>query len=285
MDGAFGSSSDRFAGSGDGFHRPSQSTTGNHAGLAFSPMMTPQLAHGAPGASNANSLPAASANGGVDGGSGSGAGTAPGSGTGTSTGTAAAAAAAGSTAYESHDDLCVDSCMGVGLYNGFQQFNHRGGQPSLQARWARDSSISRDHDPTGLGALPLHFRAEHFAPPTSSPYPPWFNQHVDAARVPCSDEDCRSMGDMSCCDSQCTMTGKCTDVACADTEDACTDQNCPSRPVPTPSSEVVSGAAALISINHHAPEQSHHNFNLQQQGEARPCFFYPPRSALLMAKP
>ena len=232
MDGSY-DSSDRFPGNGDGFHRHSQSTSNNHMSFDFHAMMQqpPHLGSGSP--------PSASDTARLQGGGGG--------------------------AYESHDDLCVDRCMGVGLYNGFQQFNHRGGPPSSQARWARENPISRYDFSTGLDALPAHFRTEHYPPPVSDPFQPWFTQSHDPS-VPCSDDDCHSMADMSCCDSQCTMTGKCTDLSCADTDDACTDQSCPSRSVPPASSEVVSGAAALISINH-APEDNHHSFNLQQQGE------------------
>ncbi|GAB1311279.1 zinc-finger protein [Madurella fahalii] len=230
MDGSF-ESSGRFPGNGDGFHRHSQSRS-NHLDLGFQSMMPPQLGSGP--ATSSGDVPSSSA------------------------------------AYESHDDLCVDHCMGVGLYNGYQQFNHRGVQPTPQARWARENTVSRYDYSIGLAALPLQFRS-HLAPPASNPYQqPWFGQHLDPG-IPCSDDDCRSMGDMSCCDSQCTMTGKCTDVACADTDDACTDQNCPERPVPVASSEVVSGAAALISINH-APEDAHHDFNLQQPAMAGMSF-------------
>lgn len=233
-------SSDRFPGNGnangngDGFHRHSQSIS-HHFNLDFQSMMQPHMGGsggGPPTASDASRLPG--------------------------------------SAYESHDDLCVDRCMGVGLYNGFQQFNHRGAPPPLQARWARGNPISGYDDySTGFGAMPVQFRPDAFAPPAASnSYQPWFNQHLNSS-ITCTDDDCQSMGDMSCCDSQCTMTGKCTDLACADTEDACTDQSCPSRSFTAPSSEVVSGAAALISINH-APEDPHHSFNLQQQGETYP---------------
>ncbi|AEO65319.1 802a66bf-5cae-41d6-8ece-0c121a15adf9 [Thermothielavioides terrestris] len=218
----------RFPTAVDGFHRHSQSTS-SHLGLDFSSMMHPQLGSGQRAPSDAARLPSSG-----DGGAGAGVG-AP---------------------YESHDDLCVDRCMGVGLYNGSQQFNHRGGPGSLQTRRPRDSSVSRFDFPLGLN--------EWSVPPPTDPYQSWFSQHhLPAPAVPCSDEDCQSLGD-SCCDSQCTMTGKCTNIACADTEDACTDQNCPSRPsVSVPSSEVVNGAAALISINH-SPEESPDHFGLQQ---------------------
>ncbi len=225
---------------------------------------------------------------------------------------AAAAVAAAATptpaAYESHDDLCVDRCMGVGLYNSFQQFNHRGGPApsSLHARWARENPLARydfqmDHQ-VDL-SMPVHFRPADLAPQPSTLFHHHQHQHHQGQQhhqqqhwyhqldpcdpcgpcdpcapcdpcdpcVPCTDDDCQSTAD-SCCDSQCTMTDKCTNVACADTDDACTDQSCPERPpVSLASSEVVSGAAALISINHSPEEttshQHQHDFDLQQQGE------------------
>jgi hypothetical protein len=236
MDHSFDSAT-RFPGNGDGFHRHSQSTT-NHLGLDFQSMMPPP-----PKPSDSARMSAG----------------------GSST------TGAASSAYESHDDLCVDHCMGVGLYNGFQQFNHRGGQTTAHARWARENAVSGYEYSLGIGAMPMQFRNHYAGPQSSNPYQQsWFSHNLDSA-VRCSDEDCQSVGDMSCCDSHCTMTGKCTDIACADTEDACTDQNCPSRPGPVPSSEVVNGAAALISINH-APEEPSDNFNLQHSGELLTCF-------------
>ncbi|KAJ4295706.1 zinc-finger protein [Collariella sp. IMI 366227] len=220
---------DRFSGNGDGFHRHSQSN-GTHLGLDFSSLMHSHFASPQQTSDDASHLPSA-----------------------------------GPT-YESHDDLCIDRCMGVGLYNGFQQFNHRGGPSSIQARWARDNALSRYDFPMGLGDISMQLRTADLAHSPSNPYQQqqqWYSSQMGSA-IPCSDDDCHSMVD-SCCDSQCTMTGKCTDVACADTDDACTDQNCPSRSDISVPSEVVSGAAALISINH-APEESHNSFGLQQSG-------------------
>jgi hypothetical protein len=239
MDGHFDSHG-RFSGNGDAFHRHHSShSAANHLTFDFSSMMPAHLAppgHHSPAEEDARF----------------------------------SAAAAGGT-YESHDDLCVDRCMGVGLYNGFQQFNHRGGPPSLQNRWPRDNPVSRYDFPVGFNDMSMQFRSADLAPPAPNLYPhQWYGQQLDPC-VPCADEDCHSMPD-SCCDSECTMTDKCTDVACADTEDACTDHSCPERspPAAVPTSEVVSGAAALISINHPA-EESHHAFNnRQQQGKAPP---------------
>ena len=286
MDDHFESHHDRYHGNGqvhghghgDAFHRHSQSTSStssNQLDLDFSAMMQP-TAHLGPGhqsPADASRLSAASA-----------------------------------TTYESHDDLCVDRCMGVGLYNGFQQFNHRGAPPSLPARWARDNPLARYDFSMGHMELSMQFRPADLAPPapvTPTLYPQqWYGQHLDPCApcapcdpcdpcdpcvpcIPCTDDDCQSVAD-SCCDSQCTMTDKCTDVACADTDDACTDQSCPSRPsVVVPSSEVVSGAAALISINHAPEELQHHNFDLQQQqqGEASPSLTLICQAVSLIANP
>ena len=70
-----------------------------------------------------------------------------------------------------------------------------------------------------------------------------------------SDDDNQSVGATSC-NSQCSMTGKCTDAECANTSDACNDNNCPDLTLPP---EVASGAVALMSINHNQ-EQPDPNF-------------------------
>ena len=265
MDGHFRSHHDRFPrnghgghthhghGHGDAFHRHSQSSGGgNHLGLDFSAMMQPT--HLGPDHQN----PA----------------------------DAARLSVAGAVAYESHDDLCVDRCMGVGLYNGFQQFNHRGVPPSVPTRWPRDNPLTRYDFPIDhMDLSSMQFRPADLDPPVPALYHPqqWYGQQLNpcdpcdpgvpcAPCVPCTDDDCHSVAD-SCCDSECTMTDKCTDFACADTDDACTDQSCPERPaVAVASSEVVSGAAALISINHAPDEPHHHDFDLPQEGEAPPSY-------------
>ncbi|KAL2154029.1 hypothetical protein VTH82DRAFT_2705, partial [Thermothelomyces myriococcoides] len=233
---------DRHSASGDVFHRHSHSSS-NHLPLDFSLMMHAQLAASHQVQSNE------------------------------------ASAAAGGT-YGSHDDLCIDRCMGVGLYNGFQQFNHRGAPPSLQSRWARGDvdASSRYSFQMGLHDVPMQFRSAELGSPAANfyqqqqqqqqqqqPPPQWYGQQQQLTGcAPCTDEDCRSMAG-SCCDSECTMTDKCTNAACAGTEDACTDQTCPERPPVALPSEVVSGAAALISINHAPGETADHQFgNLQQ---------------------
>lgn len=170
----------------------------------------------------------------------------------------------------SHDDLCVDQCMGVGLYNGSQHFNHRGPPTGIPQGWSARGMSSRN-DPGvlynysfGVDTYPVSYRGSiHPSDPDVMNHS-WYGQlgrdHHGA------DDDCQSMGGTSCCDSQCTMLGKCTNIACANKDDACTDQNCPSRPVAVPP-EVASGAAALISITH-APEPSHHGYSLQSPGES-----------------
>ncbi|KAK3934788.1 zinc-responsive transcriptional regulator ZAP1 [Diplogelasinospora grovesii] len=189
-------------------------------------------------------------------------------------------------AHESHDDLCVDACTGVGLYNGSEHFGHRGAQGSMPLRpWQslqrqqQQQQPSLDHQHTGFHAGPansMQFR-DFFTSPSSPSCSQWYGQQQLPMNFhgTLSDEECHSIAD-SCCDSQCTMTGKCTDVACAATDDACTDQNCPERPAAAAAAattalptEVVNGAAALISINH-APEQQQSqppgNFLLQPSG-------------------
>ncbi|KAK4144701.1 uncharacterized protein C8A04DRAFT_36465 [Dichotomopilus funicola] len=259
MDGHF-HSGDRFSGPGDAFHRHSHSTA-NPLAFNFSSMMHSQLD---PDHHSQQQQQQQHQSGG-------------------STGT---------NAYESHDDLCVDRCAGVGLYNGFQQFNHRGGPASIQSHWARgERSLDYHHHDfsMGLGALSMqqfrdaaglghHNNLYHHQQPgdaAAAAAAAWYCHPMDSSClpdscapdscIPCVDEDCRSRAD-SCCDSECTMTDKCTDVACADTEDACTDQTCPERPaVSLPTSEVVSGAAALISINHAPDGSPADHFDLQQR--------------------
>ncbi|KAK3330378.1 hypothetical protein B0H66DRAFT_59477 [Apodospora peruviana] len=170
---------------------------------------------------------------------------------------------------ESHDDLCVDQCMGVGLYNGSQHFNHRGPPAGMQSGWpSRSMSSRRDpgllyYNSFDVSAFSAPFRAS-VNPSHPDAVQPWYGQHLQLDHHT-ADDDCQSVDDDSCCDSECTMTGKCSNIACANKDDACTDQNCPSRRIAVPT-EVANGAAALISITH-APEPSHHSYGLQQAGQ------------------
>ncbi|KAK4218735.1 zinc-responsive transcriptional regulator ZAP1 [Rhypophila decipiens] len=170
-------------------------------------------------------------------------------------------------AHESHDDLCVDQCSGVGLYNGSQYFNHRGPPHGVPLGWPTRGMSSR-HDPgvlynysSDVDTNPFSWRGSAHASGSDVMNHSWYSPLEPDHRG--ADDDCQSMAD-SCCDSQCTMVGKCTNIACANKDDACTDQNCPSRPVDVPP-EVASGAAALISITH-APEPSYHGYSLQSPG-------------------
>ncbi|KAK3394080.1 hypothetical protein B0H63DRAFT_444270 [Podospora didyma] len=227
-------------GNGDGFHQHSENGGGHHLSMDFDMMPQHQSQH-----QHQQHQPSSDNGGGV------------------------ARLPNGSASYESHDDLCIDQCSGVGLYNGSGFFNHRGA-PAASAfppRWpgrvapapapgpSRDTLPPLYHYTMGLDDLSMQFR------PSPDPYQPWFVQQLQSG-LHASDDDCRSMGDMSCCDSQCTMTGKCTNMACANKEDACTDQSCPGRPESVPS-EVVDGAAALISINHAPEQQQPHRFGFQ----------------------
>ncbi|KAK4192695.1 putative zinc-responsive transcriptional regulator [Podospora australis] len=259
MDGSFQHShSGRFAGYGDGFHRHSQSGSNHHHHQQQPSLDYHQLALGMPHMDNTTRFNPA-------------AGLAP----------------------QSHDDLCVPDCEGIGVYNGFQQFNHRGAPLAMQSRWqqgrflhTRDHSVPHNDFPIDLTMpmIPLQHQHQHQQQQQqqqqqqrhhhqfhhsdmdlslSGYQQPCFDDHLHAAIMShCEDEDCQSMDDSGCCDSQCTMTGKCTDIGCESEEDACTDQNCPSRPAQVPE-EVRDGAAALISINH-APELSLQNFGFSQ---------------------
>ncbi|KAK4227221.1 zinc-responsive transcriptional regulator ZAP1 [Podospora fimiseda] len=226
--------------------------------------------------------------------------------------------------YKSHDDLCIDQCMGVGIYGGFQQYNHRSAPMGVQARWqggllpVRDNMLAhQDYSTIGFDTtIPFQqhqqqqqsqhqhqhqhqqqllqqqqqYSHQHQPQPqpqqfqqhnqshqqfnadislsASHQYQSFFNQShqphaITAASMSlCEDEDCQSVDDSECCDSQCTMTGKCTAPECETEDDACYDQNCPSRP-DLVTEEVRDGAAALISINH-APEPSQ-NLDFQQE--------------------
>jgi len=175
----------------------------------------------------------------------------------------------GSTTYESHDDLCVEQCVGVGLYNGSQIFNHRGAPPAIPSRWSSRVTSAAHHNPgslydfsLGLDPNSMHYRPG-LAHSPSSTYQPWFGHQPQPdldQSLPGGDEDSCSI--LSCCDSQCTMTDKCSNVTCANKEDTCTDQNCPERPAAALPSEIVDGATALISINN-APEQQQDAFPMQ----------------------
>ncbi|KAK1757646.1 zinc-responsive transcriptional regulator ZAP1 [Echria macrotheca] len=149
----------------------------------------------------------------------------------------------------SHDDLCLDQCTTVGVYNP-SFYNHRGAPASMAPQWPTYLQTT-----TNLASVnysqDIH-QAMPFRPGISVPYQPWYGQR-QPDRLP--DDDSSSA--LSCCDSQCTMTGKCSNIACANKADACTDQTCPERSTGVPA-EVVDGAAALISINH-APE-AHNDF-------------------------
>ncbi|KAK3362929.1 hypothetical protein B0T25DRAFT_444505 [Lasiosphaeria hispida] len=229
MNGSFGPP-DCFPGDRNGYHRHSQSSS-NHMGLDFSSMMLPA---GQPSGPDVSRLPN------------------------------------GGGAYESHDDLCIDQCMGVGLYNGSQYFNHRGTPASQPNCWA--SRVMPPHQNPGslydyslnLDANAMQFRTG-FAPSHSDLYQHWYNPQPQTDL----DQSLESLqgreeDSESCCNSECTMTGKCSNTACANKEDACTDQTCPERPVTAAvPSEVVDGAAALISINHAPGQQPQHGFTMQ----------------------
>ncbi|KAK5655001.1 hypothetical protein OQA88_6760 [Cercophora sp. LCS_1] len=159
-----------------------------------------------------------------------------------------------------HDDTCVEQCAGVGLFYGSQQFNHRGPQPGLPDLMTGGRGVTSAHTQADLFQFHLHqmpASASHFNSSQIRPnmslsqepfqqnpyqiYDSWpEHSEADHSTQACED-DCDSE---SCCDKECTMTGKCSNIGC-DTADACTDQNCPDAPL---APEVVVGAAALLEI-------------------------------------
>ncbi|KAK0633421.1 hypothetical protein B0T14DRAFT_419400 [Immersiella caudata] len=176
----------------------------------------------------------------------------------------------------SHDDLCIEQCSGIGLYNGSQFFNHRSAAPPMSNRWL-SRTLSAHHNPL-LDYTPdldlMQFRHE-LAPSNTNQYQTsWYGQQLQQGfdrGLHGGEEDGSSAETESCCDSQCTMTGKCSNIACANKADICTDQSCPGRPLDGPTalpSEVVNTAEVLLSINH-GPEQQHNGFSLQGSGESR----------------
>lgn len=77
-------------------------------------------------------------------------------------------------------------------------------------------------------------------------------------------EDCQSNAEDSCCDSECALTGKCTNAACENGEDVCVDQSCPERTMAF-APDLVDGAAALLSINH-GSDMLAQSFNFSSMG-------------------
>jgi len=245
MDGPF-DGANCFTGDRNGFHRHTQSGSLNHMALGFSSLMQPPPLPSATQSSSGEMSRLPNTNGGAN--------------------------------YESHDDLCMDRCANVGLYNGSQFFNHRGAVPTMTGRW-QGRTMSTHQIPESLynfspelDANAMHFRHE-LTPSNPNHYQSlWYGQqsHQGLDRgLRGGDEDCSSID--SCCDSQCTMTGKCSNIACANKEDTCTDQSCPERSAASSAtlpSEVVDGANALISINH-VPEQQPHDFALQGSGKSQ----------------
>ncbi|KAK0656108.1 hypothetical protein B0T16DRAFT_28881 [Cercophora newfieldiana] len=239
MDGSF-DGSNCFPGDRNGYHRHTQS--GNISHMGFSTLMQPPTipSSAQPSAGGLSRLP----NG------------------------------AGSATYESHDDMCIDQCSGVGLYNG-SFFNHRSAVPTT--RWP-NRTMSTHHNPGSLLGFAaeldvMQFRHELTQSNQDQYQESWYGQHFQQGvdrDLHRGDEDASSAETDSCCDSQCTMTGKCSNIACANNRDICTDQDCPGRSTDSSAlpSEVVNTAEALLSINH-GPGQQHHAFSLQGSGESQ----------------
>ncbi|KAK3396497.1 hypothetical protein B0T20DRAFT_481486 [Sordaria brevicollis] len=150
--------------------------------------------------------------------------------------------------YESHDDLCVDHCEVLGLYQGGSQFpSHRGVTANSLGHWSRRYMNGQDALPVDLFAHNLP--SNDFMPMQQfSAWSQWQGHQSQRSMQECG-EDCQSNAEDSCCDSECALTGKCTNAACENGEDVCVDQSCPERTMAF-APDLVDGAAALLSINH-----------------------------------
>lgn len=169
-----------------------------------------------------------------------------------------------------HEDACVDGCSPHVHLNAAapQQLNQRGPSSSFQPR-ARHSVSDLDY--TCLQPQSFHFdmmgsnpRMDFktpIAPSGSGQFPQdngeWgfvFDHPLPSfpnSGLAGGDDDRRSVApSTTTCDSACKLDNRCTGVACANTDDACNDRNCPdvsARPSRV-SCEVVNAAAALTSI-------------------------------------
>ncbi|KAH8885191.1 hypothetical protein GQ53DRAFT_770362 [Thozetella sp. PMI_491] len=154
----------------------------------------------------------------------------------------------------SHDDSCLDNCQTIAVFNG-SRLPHRGGTASALSRQFSFSSPQFAPFDGQHAVPPAHFQQhQHQHQRTASDsfqksiavvqdHHDFFGAELDR------DEDPSAAS--SCCDSDCNMPDKCTDVSCENTTNACNDQNCPERSAPhRPDFDVANGAAALISINH-----------------------------------
>lgn len=211
-------SQNRFPGERTAHHRYSQSST-HHPDLPFSSMMHSQLPQGQ-SVANPSQIP-------------------------------------NGVAYESHDDLCVEHCPSVGVYNGSQYLPHRA-PAAMPTGWPGRAMPSHFDFPMDMGGSVMQTRS--FATSFSNPYQQtWYahDAHSSFAQS-ClgTDEDCISMD--SCCDSQCTMTGKCDNTACANKDDTCTDQTCPDAAQRSEMGDSAA-AAALLSITHDPGQQAGHD--------------------------
>lgn len=167
-----------------------------------------------------------------------------------------------------HEDACVDGCSPLVHYNTSQAMNSRGVPASFQPRIR--------HSVSNLDYSCLHPQSLHFDMPGSAPRMDYkdtidpsaseqfqdngewgfvFDQPLPAfpeAAFPGRDEDNHSLAASSTtCDSACNLGNRCTGVACADTDDACNDRNCPDLSASiscTIPCEVANAAAALTSI-------------------------------------
>ncbi|EAA36236.3 zinc finger protein [Neurospora crassa OR74A] len=169
--------------------------------------------------------------------------------------------------YESHDDLCVDHCEVLGLYQGGSQFpNHRGLTANSLGHWSRRYVNGQDAllDTPHVDLFAHNLPSNDFMPMQQfGAWSQWQGHQSQQSMQECG-EDCQSNAEDSCCDSECAMTGKCTNIACANGEDVCVDQSCPERSMAFPS-DLVDGAAALLSINH-GSDMLTQSFNFSSMG-------------------
>ncbi|KAK2069471.1 hypothetical protein P8C59_004052 [Phyllachora maydis] len=165
-----------------------------------------------------------------------------------------------------HDDMCVDNCTGLGVYNGSTAFNHRGASMALRAH---TSSYLPRHSISQAQPYTSQLQSQHLSPQ------PWMQQRAFAHlglhhnhnthmfdnhdfalhRTPISQPVVPPVMDDdvgSCCNSNCDMEDKCTGVSCADKADACTDRNCPGQP---PSLDLDDAAATLMDLSHGQEQQ------------------------------
>ncbi|KAL1882732.1 hypothetical protein VTK73DRAFT_1252 [Phialemonium thermophilum] len=175
-----------------------------------------------------------------------------------------------------HEDSCVDGCsLGV-HYNASQSLITRGVSASFHQRVRHsvsDLEFTYLHPQSldlGLGSQRATFKdtMDSSASAQLQDNGEWgfvFDNPltmVDDDGPSGRDEDSLSLApSTTTCDSACRLDNRCTGIACANTEDACTDRNCPDTTGRVPS-EVAKAAAALTSIGGGPPAQQQDPFQI-----------------------